>query len=176
MSTHAPELPIAVDDDTGVWTTNNLPMLYVPRHFFLNNHMMVEGAIGRETYARALYDAGYKSAWFWCEAEAKEHGLQGFDVFHHYMNRLSQRGWGQFDVVGLDEQTGTGRVVVRNSAFVLGADAVTGRACYMFAGWFPGSLEWVGENLGTPFSLKAEEVQCAAHDGSPHCTFEITLR
>ena len=45
MSTHAPDLPIEVDDDTGVWTTNNLPMLYVPRHFFLNNHMMVEGAI-----------------------------------------------------------------------------------------------------------------------------------
>ena len=54
MSTHAPELPIEVDDDTGVWTTNNLPMLYVPRHFFLNNHMMVEAAIGREAYAEAL--------------------------------------------------------------------------------------------------------------------------
>ena len=29
MSTHAPEMPIQVDDETGVWTTDALPMLYV---------------------------------------------------------------------------------------------------------------------------------------------------
>ena len=31
MSTHAPEMPIQVDDETGVWTTDALPMLYVPQ-------------------------------------------------------------------------------------------------------------------------------------------------
>lgn len=29
MGFHAPEMPIHVDDDTGVWTTDALPMLYV---------------------------------------------------------------------------------------------------------------------------------------------------
>ncbi len=47
----APELPIEVDAETGVWTTDALPMLYVPRHFFINNHVAVEEALGVETYA-----------------------------------------------------------------------------------------------------------------------------
>ena len=39
--------PIDVDADTGVWSTNGLPMLYVPRHFFINNHLAIEAALGR---------------------------------------------------------------------------------------------------------------------------------
>lgn len=94
MSSHAPELPIAVDDETGVWTSDALPMLYVPRHFFVNNHMAIEEEIGAERYAAILYKAGYKSAYYWCEKEAEAHGISGAAVFEHYMKRLSQRGWG----------------------------------------------------------------------------------
>ncbi|HLA31779.1 MAG TPA: DUF5943 domain-containing protein, partial [Pseudomonas sp.] len=46
MTTHAPEMPIQVDDETGVWTTDALPMLYVPRHFFVNNHIGIEEVLG----------------------------------------------------------------------------------------------------------------------------------
>ena len=46
-----PQLPISVDETTGIWTTDGLPMIYVPRHFFVNNHVEAEAAIGRETYA-----------------------------------------------------------------------------------------------------------------------------
>ena len=35
-------------------------MLYVPRHFFVNNHVAVEEALGADVYAEALYKAGYK--------------------------------------------------------------------------------------------------------------------
>ena len=70
-----PQLPIDVDPDTGVWTTDALPMLYVPRHFFTNNHTAVEEALGLEAYAEILYKAGYKSAYFWCDKEAKQHGI-----------------------------------------------------------------------------------------------------
>ena len=34
MATHAPEMPIQVDDETGVWTNYALPMLYLPPPFF----------------------------------------------------------------------------------------------------------------------------------------------
>ncbi len=50
-----PQLPIDVDPNTGVWTTDALPMLYVPRHFFTNNHVAVEEALGEEAYAEILY-------------------------------------------------------------------------------------------------------------------------
>src|SRR3954462_15073022 len=97
-----PQLPIDVDANTGVWTTDTLPMIYVPRHFFVNNHTAVEEALGRDAYAGILYEAGYKSAWQWCEKEAATHGIKGLDVFRHYMQRLSQRGWGRFTVEAVD--------------------------------------------------------------------------
>ena len=77
-----PEIPIQVDPATGVWSTDGLPMIYMPRHFFVNNHLAVEAALGEAVYARQLYDAGHKSAWVWCETEAATHGLEGLEVFH----------------------------------------------------------------------------------------------
>ena len=56
MAKHAPQLPIEVDSETGVWTTDALPMLYVPRHFFVNNHMGIEEVLGADAYAEILGD------------------------------------------------------------------------------------------------------------------------
>lgn len=171
----APEVPIDVDPQTGVWSTDGLPMLYVPRHFFVNNHMAVEKALGVEAYAQLLYEAGHRSAWYWCEREAETHGLSGIDVFHHYLKRLSQRGWGRFFVEQVDPQTGRAQVRLEHSAFVYQYGPSAGRrVCYMFAGWFPGSLEWVGRNLGREYRLHAEEVQCAGEGVHDHCRFTVT--
>ena len=87
------------------------------------------------------------------------------------MNRLSQRGWGLFRIERADEATGVVRVRVEKSAFVLQQGRVGRRVCYMFAGWFPGSLEWVGRSLGHDWRLVAEEVRCAAQ-GYDTCAFE----
>ena len=126
-----PQVPIEVDEATGVWTTDGLPMLYVPRHFFVNNHTAIEEALGREKYATLLYDAGYKSAYFWCASEAKTHGLSGLPVFEHYLKRLSQRGWGQFKFETVDAKSGAAEIRLDNSLFVLAqaaSAAQTGRA------------------------------------------------
>src|SRR6516225_12281646 len=119
VTTMQPKLPIKVDPDTGVWTPDALPMLYVPRHFFTNNHVAVEEALGRDTYAEILYKAGYKSAYHWCDKEAEKHGISGMAVFEHYLKRLSQRGWGLFDIVEADPSTSHARIHLRNSSFVL---------------------------------------------------------
>lgn len=55
MAKIAPQLPIEVDSETGVWTSDALPMLYVPRHFFVNNHMGIEEVLGADAYAEILY-------------------------------------------------------------------------------------------------------------------------
>ena len=145
-------------------------MILVPRHFFLNNHLAIESALGVEKYAQLLYDAGYTSAHTWCEKEAVTHGLKGIEVFHHYMKRLSQRGWAQFQVERVDAATGKARVQVRHSVFAV---EKTGRkACYMFRGWFPGSLEFVTGKKG---SLESEELQCGAA-GADYCVFETRSR
>jgi predicted hydrocarbon binding protein len=167
-----PQLPIDVNEETGVWTTDGLPMLYVPRHFFVNNHAAIEEALGRARYAKQLYDAGYKSAYFWCDKEAATHGLSGMPVFEHYLNRLSQRGWGLFAFESADVATGHARITLHHSAMVLAQPEAKDKVCYMFAGWFAGAMDWVGRNTGHDYSTVSRETECAA-EGHDHCVFTV---
>jgi hypothetical protein len=69
-----PAVPIDVDPDTGIWSSDGLPMLYVPRHFFVNNHVALERALGVAEYSRILHGAGYQSAYTWCESVSRGQG------------------------------------------------------------------------------------------------------
>ncbi|MBK8065317.1 MAG: 4-vinyl reductase [Betaproteobacteria bacterium] len=170
-----PALDIDVDEATGEWRVDGMPMILVPRHFLVNNHVAVENAIGQAAYAKHLHEAGYKSAWQWCEKEAATHGLAGLAVFHHYMKRLSQRGWAQFRVEAADPAAGTARVRARHSVFVSEAGPNAGRkTCYMFLGWLVGSLEWVRKAEGLDGRLRATEVECGAEGAQDGCVFEVS--
>ncbi len=170
----APQIPIEVDEKTGVWSTNGLPMLFMPRHFFINNHLASEQALGRDNYARQMFEATFRSAWDWCEHEASTTGIKDIATFHHYLKRISQRGWGQFDGSGIDAQTGCGQVVLRHSCFALDAQfkGTAAKTCYMFSGWFPGALEWVMKQRSRGARFSCEEIQCAA-EGHACCIFEV---
>ncbi|WP_110708394.1 DUF5943 domain-containing protein [Salinicola sp. CR57] len=176
MTQMAPELPINVDSDTGVWTTDALPMLYVPRHFFINNHVAIEEALGAETYARLLYDAGYKSAWHWCEKEAELHGLEGVAVFEHYMKRLSQRGWGLFITEAIDLDAGTAKVRLEHSCFVYQLGKTGKKEEYMFTGWFAGAMDQILEARGSSLRTRAEQTQSGAEAGCEVGYFEVAPR
>ncbi|MGR2663314.1 4-vinyl reductase [Chromobacterium haemolyticum] len=172
-----PQLPIDVDPDSGVWRTNGLPMLYVPRHFFINNHLAMEAALGRYPYADALYQAGHRSAHYWCASEAATHGLTGLAVFEHYLSRLSLRGWGRFRFLEADVARGNAHIRLDHSCFVLaqgeaGAPQSEHMACYLFAGWFAGAMDWVGESLGRDYRTVSRESQCAGQ-GAPYCAFSV---
>ncbi|MFC0338229.1 hypothetical protein SAMN05421848_2404 [Kushneria avicenniae] len=174
MTKQAPELPIEVDSETGIWTTDALPMLYVPRHFFVNNHMAIEEALGAEKYAEILYHAGYKSAWHWCEKEAELHGLEGVDVFEHYMKRLSQRGWGLFITEEFDLEAGTARVRLEHSAFVYQMGKVDRKVEYMFTGWFAGAMDQILSARGSELRTVAVQTQSGAQQGHDHGLFVVT--
>lgn len=167
----APQLPIEVDAETGVWTTDALPMLYVPRHFFVNNHMAIEEELGAERYAEILYQAGYKSAWHWCEKEAALHDLSGVAVFEHYMKRLSQRGWGLFSIEEIDLDAGTSRVRLDHSAFVYQYGKVGRKVDYMFTGWFAGAMDQILAARGSALRTQAEQLQSAAEEGCEYGIF-----
>lgn len=177
MSQFAPEVPIRVDPDTGIWTTDELPMIYLPRHFYVNHHDAFAKALGKDAYAAILYEAGYTSAWQWCEKESVKHGLSGEAVFYHYMKRLSQRGWGMFSVEAFDAATGEARIRLDHSIYVCHhAGASEENLCYGFSGWFSGALEWVGRDLRLNWNLTASEVQCAAGGKHDHCIFVVRPR
>jgi uncharacterized protein DUF5943 len=172
-----PQVDIEVDEVTGRWSVDALPMILVPQHFFLNNHFAVEAILGPERLAQVLRPAGHRSAYHWCEKEAEHHGLAGLAVFHHYMRRLTQRGWAQFKPQEIDLDTGHARVRVDNSAFVDEGRRRSGdHVCYMFAAWLEGSLEYAAAATGKTLILRAHEVYCAAGGAYDHCLFEVSQR
>jgi len=169
----APTVPIDVDPTTGVWSTDGLPMIYLPRHFFINYHRTMEEALGESRYREAAWKMGYDSAWQWCERESATHGLRGLAVFRHYLQRLSQRGWGQFHVERIDEATGHASIRLTNSIFVLaGSKQAERKRCHVFASWFCGALEWAAQNSGRSWKLGCEEVTCTGEPSHDACTFE----
>jgi len=174
----SPEVPIDVDPETGIWRTDGLPMVYLPRHFLVNNHRAVEEALGLEAYRKILRVATDKSALHWCRSEAKTHGLAPEATFRHYFKRLSQRGWGQFAVEQLDVAKRRGRIGVGNSVFVLESGGNAERpVCYMFEGFMTGAFRFLLEG-GTaaqvpPGSIFCREAQCAATGRHRHCLFEF---
>jgi Domain of unknown function (DUF5943) len=170
-----PQVPIDVDQHTGVWTTNGMPMIYLPRHFYLNHLDAFQKAMGQERFNAVLDEAGARSAREWCMSEAATHRLRGLDVFQHYMRRISQRGWGQFSILSMDEKTGEGVVRLDHSVFVLHKrqTKTTQLVCGAFSSWFVGALEWAGRDLGRLWSLTAAETRCAAMKEHDHCLFEI---
>ncbi|MGV6875234.1 DUF5943 domain-containing protein [Pseudochelatococcus sp. B33] len=174
MTRSAPQVPIEVDCQTGIWLTDGMPMIYLPRHFYVNHHEALERAFGREALRKVLHEAGYKSAWEWCAKESRVHGLRGLDIFRHYLSRLSLRGWGQFALHELDEQSGAARIGLTHSIYVEHYGQKSGTTlCYPFTSWFVGALEWAGNDLQRAWKLTAQEVECAEQQGHDHCVFEV---
>lgn len=175
-----PQLPIEVDEQTGIWSTDGLPMIYVPRHFFNNNHLAMEEALGRDTYNAALTKAGHKSAYYWCDQEAKTHGLDPIACYVHYLERLSLRGWGLMEFAEEDLENGKAVIKLDHSAFVLHKkhfDLPSEEAvCYLFEGWFAGAADWVSDQLGWGKQYDCTETQCAAIHDQDHCLFTVTAR
>lgn len=169
-----PQVDIVVDDDTGRWSVDGIPMILMPQHFFLNNHLAVEAELGPARLEEVLRPAGYRSAYVWCEKEAAYHGLSGPEVFRHYLRRLSQRGWAQFRILELDPEAGRTEVRVEHSVFVDEERRRRGTpACYMFASWFEGALEYVAGAAGQPVKVRGREMYCAAEGRHDHCRFTV---
>jgi predicted hydrocarbon binding protein len=169
-----PSVHINVNEATGVWETDGLPMLYIPRHFMVNVHNEVESALGLVAYRAVLYSAGAKSAYYWCQQQAKTFGISGLAVFEHYLERLTARGWGQFRLENFDAERVSTEITLRNSIYALETEnRVDHPVCYMFEGFFAGGMKYVLEQEGfPPLQMKSREIQCQAM-GFEYCKFEV---
>ncbi len=171
-----PSVNIDVNEATGVWETDGLPMLYIARHFMVNVHNEVEAALGRPAYRAVLYKSGAQSAYYWCIQQAKTFEISGFSVFEHYLERLTARGWGQFRLEHFDTDRSSVEITLKNSIYALESKTRTSHpVCYMFEGFFAGGMRYVLEQQGRQLlEIKSKEVQCQAM-GFDCCKFEIEL-
>lgn len=171
-----PQVPIDVDPATGIWTTDGLPMIYMPRHFFVNYYAAMDAALGRAKHQEMLFAASHTSAVQWARAESKTHGLRDLAVFRHYLNRLSQRGWARFTILSADlgapSDSVAAAVRVDNSVYALQLGQTGHTECAMFAGSLAGCFEWAASDAGHPQAMTAVETQCMAQ-GHDHCAFEV---
>ena len=168
-----PELPLDVDPVTGVWRADGSPVILIPRHFLMGTYKAFEEALGTSGFSRAMDQAGRAAARSWCVQQAEHYGLKGIAVLEHYLSRISQRGWGQFNLGEHDIMAGTARVELRHSAFVLtAAPDDHAKRCAAFGSWIAAGLEVCCEQSGTPRKLLAREVECAG-DHAPHCEFVV---
>ena len=166
-------VPVEVDPETGIWSVDGMPMILVPRHFWMAVHKETEQRIGVEANQALLFAASCSAAFTWYEREAATHGLSGTEVFRHYMARRSERGWGRCTIEQLDGEAGRARVRMTESAFVHAFGANAGRnVCYMFNGSLSGGMEFVSRELGRRRKMRCREVSCAAN-GAEACLFEV---
>ena len=171
-----PAVPIDVDEANGIWRTDGLPMVYLPRHFLVNNHLAVEAALGREAYRTILRAATAKSAIEWCEAQVRGKGLDPEATFRHYFQRLSQRGWGQFSIDELDAVGRRGCISLSNSIFALEAGQRPGqRVCYMFEGFVIGAFSFL-LGIAAPTAVECQETCCACGGRYDHCRFDFAAK
>ncbi|AGT08837.1 4-vinyl reductase [Paracoccus aminophilus] len=170
-----PAVEIEVDEASGIWRTDGLPMVYVPRHFMVNMHREIETTLGRETYAAVLDRSGAKSARHWCQRQADLLGTDEREVFEHYLRRLSERGWGRFTIEALDLERLTAEITLRDSIYVLESDgAAKAPVCYIFEGFLIGAMQFICDAQGvTPGEITCRETQCAAM-GATECRFELS--
>jgi predicted hydrocarbon binding protein len=169
----APEVSIEVDAETGHWITDGAPMIYTPRTFFVNIQKAAESAIGEAGYRDQIYRAAYDATYAWCSLQAELHGISGIEVFHHYLDRLSKRGWGKFTLIEADAKTGSARTRLDHSAIAAGFGKEGRCVCYMFDGAFAAAMDWIGDNRGQHYRTGCRELQCAAQQGRDHCLFEV---
>jgi hypothetical protein len=167
-------VPVEVDRATGIWSVDGQPMVLVPRHFWVFMQMETEKRFGEEATAAVFHEATCKAAKVWCEREAKTHRLDGVAVFRHYLDRVSNRGFGRFTIERIDAERGTAEIRLDHSVYVYEYGRNAGRkVCYMFTAAFVGGIEFVAAAAGRELKLVSAEVQCAAEGGHDHCRFTV---
>lgn len=168
--------PVEGQEDDGHVEAEYESIRLAAREFCLGTQQDIGIGVGDESYADILYQASYKSARHWCEKEARALGLSGLELFEHYLDRLSRRGWGRFSLVEADTSIGAADVRLDHSSLVVAqAEACAAKTCYMFSGWFAGMMDWIGDNAGKPVRTVCCETQCGG-DGFDHCIFAVRPR
>jgi len=154
-----------------------MPLSHVYAKFLSNDHAVFEASLGRERYAGIMYQAGYKSARYWCEKDARLHRLSGRAVFDHFLAHLSESVWGRFSLVEIDAEARAAEIRLDHSPFVLAqGETCAAKHCHLFCGWFAGATDWLA---GQPVVEAGENAvrtcqnhQCGAR-GHDHCLFRV---
>jgi hypothetical protein len=178
MSTTGPALPFPLDVDpaTGGLVSDGQPMIAIPRRYYVYLQMEAERIFGQDGAQRLFDAATRRGARVWCENEERVSGATPEQVFARYLDRISKRGMGCFQVRRLSAAAGIASVEVDHSIFVAEYGPDAGRnVCYSFSAAIAGGMEYLRGRAGLDTGdIVARETACRSNGGE-RCTFEVSI-
>lgn len=149
-----------------------LPMILTPRMFFVNIQKKVEEVSGIDTGYLIYYQAAFESAYRYMENSKKVYRITGKDILQQYLDSLSVRGWGKFEIVELVEENGEGRVRLNHSAIAAEFGTVGRSVCHAWAGAMAGSIQFLANEHNREMEVRGTEPLCISK-GDPYCEFAV---
>jgi len=150
---------------------DTVPMVLMPRWFFVGILKRVVAEAGADTAARIYYQAGYEGAYNWSRVQTDK-GLKGSAVMEQYLGSMTSRGWGRFEIISLDEANGRGVFRLHNSALALELDRTEAAGCLWVPGALAGSMQVISGFEDDSLKIRGREVQCLA-TGAPYCEYIV---
>ena len=150
---------------------DEVPMVLMPLWFFVGIKKRVGAEAGSERVAKIYYDAGYEGAYKWSKVQI-ENGLKGPAVLEQYLNSMTNRGWGRFEISSLDENKGRAIFRLQHSAMALEQGRTEEASCLWVPGAMAGSMQAVLESNGSPLKVSGKEVRCLS-TGHSFCEFIV---
>lgn len=152
-----------------------LPMILTPRMFFVNIQKKVEEMSGGDRCRLVYYEAAYESAHRYMENSKAVYKIVGRDLLQQYLDSLSARGWGKFEINQLAEQQGRGRIRLSHSAIAQEFGKVGQSVCHAWAGAMAGAVQFLADEHNKGIEVEGTEPLCISK-GDPYCEFVVEPR
>ncbi|MBW2441205.1 MAG: 4-vinyl reductase [Deltaproteobacteria bacterium] len=146
---------------------DEVPMVLMPLWFFVGIMKRIGAEVGSGRAAEIYYDAGYEGAYKWSKVQI-ENGLKGPAVLEQYLNSMTNRGWGRFEILSLEEKDGRALFRLHHSAIALEQGLSEAPSCHWVPGAMAGSLQAILESKGNPLKVIGKEIGCLSA-GQPYC-------
>lgn len=149
-------------------------MILMPRHFFVYILEQVEAVAGREASSRIYRKAGFDGAVTFCRRFREVHRTSPVETVRGYLEEMSLRGWGHYEIVALDPETPLLEVCLRHSA--LHTARIEGPRHEVWVGAMEGAVAFMLESRGPPAPLEARELRRAPGDPPDTCRIRVEAR
>jgi len=151
---------------------DTVPMVLMPRWFFVAIKKQVEKLSGDDISKKVYYNAGYEGAILWAQTQIKEAGLSGKAIMEQYLGSASMRGWGRFTILSFEMDAGKGHFQLYNSAVAEETGHSVGTVCDHLPGSLAGAFQAILDHDGKTLKVIGREIKCICQ-GDQRCEFIV---
>jgi predicted hydrocarbon binding protein len=151
---------------------DTVPMVLMPRWFFVAIKKQIEKLSGDDISKQVYYNAGYEGATLWAQTQIKEAGLSGKAIMEQYLGSASMRGWGRFAILSFKKDEGKGHFQLYNSAVAEETGHSDRTVCDHLPGSLAGAFQAILDHDGKTLKVIGRETKCICQ-GDQWCEFIV---